>query len=161
MNILDTRDLYERQQELQEELDDLEQAVADAQEVHDEALEARNDCEDAEEQETLADTLNEATAALEDAQEALTDWQEENQEELDDLNSLESEVGREWMHGETLIDEDDFTRYAIDLAEDLYGSEMRNASWPFSCIDWDQAARELQQDYSSCEFQGTTYLFRS
>ena len=146
MNIIDTRDLYKRQQELQSELETLQDAVSDAQE-------ALNECEDADDQETLADTLNEATAELED-------WQSEYQEELDELNDLESEVGDEWMHGETLIDEDDFEEYAQELAEDISGMPQ-DQPWPFNYIDWEQAANELRVDYSSCDYQGNTYLFRS
>ena len=32
---------------------------------------------------------------------------------------------------------------------------------PFDCIDWEKAADALRQDYSSIDYQGTTYLFRS
>jgi len=37
--------------------------------------------------------------------------------------------------------------YAQELAEELHGEEMRKAHWPFSCIDWEHAARELSYDY--------------
>ena len=147
MNIIDTRDLYKRQQELQSELETLQDAVSDAQESLDE-------CQDTDEQEALADTLNEATAELED-------WQSEYQEELDELNDLESEVGDEWMHGETLIPADGFADYARDLAEDLHGNAIRDAAWPFDHIDWEAATDDLKSDYSEVEYQGTTYLFRS
>jgi len=147
MNIIDTRDLYKRQQELQSELETLQDAVSDAQESLDE-------CQDTDEQEALADTLNEATAELED-------WQSEYQEELDELNDLESEVGDEWMHGETLIPADGFADYARDLAEDLHGNAIRDAAWPFDHIDWEAATDDLKSDYSSVEYQGNTYLFRS
>ena len=147
MNIIDTRDLYKRQQELQSELETLQDAVSDAQESLDE-------CQDTDEQEALADTLNEATAELED-------WQSEHQEELDELNALESEVGDEWMHGESLIPADGFADYARDLAEDLHGNAIRDAAWPFDHIDWEAATDDLKSDYSSVEYQGTTYLFRS
>ena len=145
MNIIDTRDLYKRQCELQSELETLQDAVSEAQE-------ALAECDE--------DEREYAEDALSEAQEALADWQSEYQEELDELNQLESEVGDEWMHGETLIDEDDFEEYAQDLAEDISGMP-RDQPWPFNCIDWEQAANELRMDYSSCEYQGTTYLFRS
>lgn len=147
MSYLDTRDLYERQCELQEELKALEEAVSASNEE-------LNECQDEEDQEALAGALNEATAALED-------WKEEYQEELNELNDLENEIGGEWMHGETLIPEDEFKDYAMDLADDLHGRAVRDAYWPFSCIDWDQAADNLRSDYSSCEYQGVTYFYRS
>jgi len=81
MNIIDTRDLYKRQQELQSEFETLQDAVSDTQGFSYEHQEAEK---------------------------ALSDWQSEYQEELDELNALESEVGDEWMHGKALIDEDFF-----------------------------------------------------
>lgn len=33
-------------------------------------------------------------------------------------------------------------------------------AWPLTCIDWVQAAEELQQDYMSYEFDGYTYWVR-
>jgi len=96
-----------------------------------------------------------------EAEKALSDWQSEYQEELDELNALESEVGREWMHGESLIPADGFADYARDLAEDLHGNAIRDAAWPFDYIDWEAAVDDLESDYSTCEYQGKTYLFRS
>ena len=37
--------------------------------------------------------------------------------------------------------------FAEDTAEQL-GYINNNASWPYTCIDWEQAARELMYDYS-------------
>jgi antirestriction protein len=145
MNYLDTRDLYKRQCELAEEKDALKDDVAAAQEALDE-------CTDEDAQEDLADDLNAATVALED-------WEEEYQEELDELNNLESEVGREWMHGETLIPEDEFVDYTQDLAEDIGATAGDASAW--LVIDWEATADGLKMDYSSCEYQGTTYLFRA
>lgn len=144
MKYVDTRDLYKRQCELQEELEALESEIE----------ELREDITE----DTPAD--DEVWADITKAKEELADWQSEYQEELDELNALEHEVGDNWMHGETLIPESEFKNYAMDLADDLHGSEVRNASWPFDCIDWDQAADGLRMDYSSCEYQGDTYLFR-
>lgn len=143
-DILDSRDLAERLEELEDELVDLKDAIAEAEEE-------LNECEEEEEQETLADTLNEAAAALED-------WEKENAEELEELRNLADEVP-DWRHGAMLISEGYFVEYAQDLAEDL-GMD-RNQPWPYSCIDWLQAADELKQDYTSIEYQGETYWFRS
>ena len=64
-----------------------------------------------------------------------------------------------WIHGETLINDSYFEKYAQDLAEDL-GMDP-NQSWPYSCVDWEKAARELQSDYSTVDFDGETYWIRS
>ena len=155
-NYLDTRELYKRQCELQEELDDLESERDDAQEEYEEAKNStQNNGYNCAFDQLSLDNLQ---SLFIDAEKALADWLEENKEELDALNDLENEVGREWMHGATLIPEDAFKDYAQDCAEDM-GMD-RNQPWPFNCIDWDQAADELRQDYSEVDFQGETYLFR-
>ena len=141
-NIIDTRDLNKRLEELESELEDLQEAVNDAEE-------ALEECEEGEHHEPFM-ALNEATAELED-------WEDENQEELEELRQLADEIP-EWRHGETLINDDYFVEYAADLADDLY--DMNKHSWPFDCIDWDRAADALKMDYSSCEYQGETYWFR-
>jgi hypothetical protein len=37
----------------------------------------------------------------------------------------------------------------------------RDLKWPFTCIDWEQAASELQMDYSAVDFDGVIYWIRS
>ena len=60
----------------------------------------------------------------------------------------------------TLVNEDYFTKYAEQLAEDL--GYMNNANrWPYTCIDWEKAADELRSDYTSIELDGHTFLFRA
>ncbi len=34
------------------------------------------------------------------------------------------------------------------------------AQWPYTCIDWDEAARQLQMDYASVDYDGVTYWIR-
>ncbi len=50
--------------------------------------------------------------------------------------------------------------FAQTYAEDI-GAINANVSWPYSCIDWDQATRELMMDFSSIDHEGKTYIFRS
>lgn len=33
--------------------------------------------------------------------------------------------------------------------------------WPYTCIDWEHAAKELRYDYSAADFDGVTYWIRS
>ena len=59
----------------------------------------------------------------------------------------------------TLIRESYFRTYAEELADDI-GAIPRDAQWPLTCIDWEQAARELRYDYSSIDIDGATYWTR-
>ena len=137
MDRLDSRDLQERFEEIE---NDLEALIED--------LEAAEE----EKEET----------AIEDAKQALEEWKDDNQEELDALTALKNYCdGYGWSLGLAFIPEEDFEKHAEETAADLYGEEVRNAHWPFDCIDWEKAAASLRMDYSSIDYQGTTYLFRS
>lgn len=86
------------------------------------------------------------------------------------LSDLEGNGGDEQWNGSwypiTLIRDDHFESYAEELADDCCPYPSNSAEgkalqqWPYRCIDWKQAARELQQDYSSVEFDGVTYWYR-
>lgn len=64
--------------------------------------------------------------------------------------------------GVTLIRDSHFEDYAEELANDIGAIDDRKgqAPWPLYCIDWERAARDLQMDYTSVEFDGVTYWFR-
>lgn len=163
MKTLDTRDLYKRQQELE----DLKQTVETAAEELAEAEQALASHDTVDNRVSHFDWIGgkeELESAVSDAQERLDDakiqFGEDEQTELAELDELESEVGREWRHGEQLIPEDYFENHARELAVDL-GSIPDDAKWPCTCIDWEQAAEELKQDYSQADYQGTTYFFRA
>lgn len=146
MSYLDTRDLEARRQALEDELETLKSAVTDAEEAYAESDEEGRD---------------DAEIELDQAHRDLDDWVADNQDEFDALNNLRDEFDhRSWRDGITLIPEDDFEDYARDLAEDLYGNDIRKSSWPFDCIDWEKAADSLRMDYSSVEYEGVTYLYR-
>lgn len=152
MNILDTRDLYKRQQELQSDLSDLEDELLDAKNYVEEAVDEGEDHSD--------DCDCDLCEEVRRCEEALADWKDEYEEELKELDSLELEIGSEFMHGTTLIDVDDFEEYAEELAEDI-GAIDRNASWPAYHIDWEAAAKDLSQDYSVCTYEGIDYYYRA
>lgn len=85
--------------------------------------------------------------------------------ELLQLVALANEASNytpDWNYGEVLINDDYFTEYAQELAEDLglYPAE-NSSSWPLYCIDWDRAAEDLKMDYSQVEFDGHTFWVRS
>ena len=88
-------------------------------------------------------------------------------EELAMLEGILSELagygGDEEFEGDwypvALIADSYFQEYAQDLAEEC-GMVDTSARWPMTCIDWEQAARELQMDYGSIEINGYTYWYR-
>lgn len=76
------------------------------------------------------------------------------------IRELKEQVGTEWTYGVTLVHESYFEDHARQLAEDI-GAIPDDLSWPATCIDWAQAARELRADYTEVEFEGDTYLART
>jgi hypothetical protein len=89
---------------------------------------------------------------------------EEEQEELSVLQALIEEVrqysGEAPEDGATLIRDTYFEEYAMQLAEEN-GAISPHLEWPLTHIDWESAAQELQNDYSSVDFDGVTYWVRS
>lgn len=82
--------------------------------------------------------------------------------EFEALRALHSEAKNyapDWEHGEALIRDSYFEDYTQQLAEDL-DLVPDTSAWPARCIDWEQAARELQMDYTSVDFDGITYWVR-
>jgi len=83
-------------------------------------------------------------------------------EELISLRKLaeEGEDSPDWTYGETLIRESYFRTYAEELAEDI-GAMPKDLKWPCNHIDWDAACDELKQDYMEIDFDGVTYFIRA
>jgi hypothetical protein len=87
----------------------------------------------------------------------------EEQNELDLLEQLKEDLegDSEWEYGLTLINENYWQEYAEECAQDFgYIDRDKQYQWPFNCIDWEQAADELQMDYSEVDFNGTTFYYR-
>jgi antirestriction protein len=78
---------------------------------------------------------------------------------LDALAKQGDDYAADWQYGETLIRDSYFKAYAQELAEEI-GAISPSATWPNTCIDWDQAARELRMDYTAVEFGPVTYWVR-
>lgn len=107
-------------------------------------------------QEELKELENEAQQARYEDEEPSAD----TIERISALTELRDDIGSEWKYGVQLIREDCFEEYAQELAEDL-GLISRDMDWPSYCIDWERAARDLQMDYTSVEFDGFTWLYRA
>ena len=94
----------------------------------------------------------------------------EDEEEIDDDDTKElaalKELAKEcegysdWQYGEALIRDSYFEDYAQQLAEDC-GMVNTDSNWPNNCIDWKQAASELQMDYTYVDFDGVDYWIRN
>ena len=87
----------------------------------------------------------------------------EEEEELALLEKLEEDgkfnFGDEWEFGVTLIRYSYFEDYAREFAEDI-GAIKDDLQWPATCIDWEQAAGELQYDYTEITFDDIEYWGR-
>ena len=102
----------------------------------------------------------ERIAELEQARD-IADLDDDETEELAALVAF-AEAGssvEDWEYGAGFVRDSYFEEYARELADDI-GAIDANASWPLSCIDWEQAARELRMDYTAVEFDGVTYWVR-
>jgi hypothetical protein len=153
-DIIDSRDVIARIEALEEERSALDAHVEEAREERNE--EAGRDEPDDTKLSDLSDLIGER-------EEALRDWDEGDEgAELKALKELAEEAegyAADWRYGEALIRDSYFETYARDLAEDI-GAIKSDAQWPNNCIDWKQAARELQMDYTSVDFDGVTYWVR-
>ncbi len=152
---IDSRDVIERIEELEGEREALDDARDQASEDLDNAL------LDSDGDDTKCTSEYAAHVA---ARVALAEWDASDAAtELATLKALAEEASgyaADWQHGETLIRDSYFKDYAMELAEDVCSDAIRNAAWPLTCIDWDQAARELQMDYTAVDFDGVTYWVR-
>ncbi len=132
-DIIDSRDIIERITELEAERETLTDSIAMARE--------------------------ESGMDLESAEDELLTWNDDNGDELTALLAFAAEgedTISDWRHGATLVRESYWPDYVQQFAEDI-GAIDRKASWPMNCIDWEQAARELQYDYSCITFDGVDY----
>ena len=157
-NVLDSRDIIDRIEYLESERESLTDEVDKAQETLDDL-----DSDDFVEVSAFEAAEDEARRELATAQANVKDWDESDEgQELAKLKAFAEEAegyAEDWRHGATLIHEDYFEDYARDLAaEGDY--DMKNEQWPYTCIDWTQAAEELKQDYTSVDFDGETYWVR-
>ncbi len=146
-DILDSRDIIERLDELEESESALTEAVEELKDTEEAAM-------------STADAIATARNTRNDASDA---FPIEEREELATLREIasEGEGSPDWQYGETLILDSYFKEYAQQLAEDIGAVPDNNAQWPLYCIDWEQAARDLKHDYYSIDVDGSTYWIRA
>jgi len=141
-DVLDSRDVIARRDELKEEREAIYCCAefSTGSGVHDE------ECGD---------------AAKDAAKRELKQWEEDYGDELRALEAFIDEGSSSWEDGEMLVRESYFRDYAEELASDCSDYDPRTVRWPFTCIDWEQAARELQYDYTGADFDGVTYYYQA
>lgn len=85
-------------------------------------------------------------------------------EELAILRELVAQIddtaGDKASDGVCLVRDSYFQQHAQQEAEDCCDIKAADR-WPFTCIDWEQAARELQMDYSVIDYDNVIYWVRS
>lgn len=101
--------------------------------------------------------------------ETLESWRDDptiglNEDEARELSVLlalaeEGEDLKDWKYGVTLVRDDHFEDYAQEYAKEI-DAVKKDPTWPNNHIDWEAAADELKQDYTSIEFDDVTYWAR-
>ena len=145
-DILDSRDIEARIDELESEVSDLKDEI---EEKEDKLVELQ--AVESEEAEDEREDLKEQIAEKKDELAEL-------EEELKPLQKFKEEAEGycEWHSGATLIRDCYFVEYAKQFADDI-GAINRDQNWPLNCIDWKEAAEELQQDFTEVDFDGESY----
>lgn len=158
-DVIDSRDIITRLEELEEELEDLDFAQA--------AELATNGFLNPGAAVSESHTLHEPHDG------PYTDEQIELLNEYASLRVFADDACevRDWEYGETFIRDSYFQEYAEELAHDCAPSHeladlldgTHDLGWPFTCmhIDWEQAARELKMDYTVYSFDGVDYWARA
>src|SRR5690554_3957878 len=118
MNVLDTNDLIEKREELKEE-------------IFNDFLECFPQYED------MTDSYDDILMEEEEIQDWKEGWSEEI-EHIEEIDSIEEEIGGEFDYGTTLIDESDMEEYVKDLLDELGYIPKDFPSWIE--IDWSSTA---------------------
>lgn len=140
-NILDSRDLEQELVDLLEEFNDWRSNLTDEQ-IHE-----------------MAEKIGCAVIDLTE-QDFLWEWDCSEGERITAIHDLKNEVYG-WKDGVTFVKDSYFEEFARDEAENIGAFNARENSWPYNCIDWEKAADQLKNDYSSVEFDGETYWHRN
>lgn len=156
-NIISGRDVESRMEELESDresiidrLDDLEREIE----------ELADHIEQTATVPPSLDSLHDIALAIHDRKNELREWDESDDgDEYRKLKAFWEEIEGYGGRDLDLISDDYFREYAYDQAESIHGDVM--SQWPFTCIDWGQAAHDLQHGYTSVDFGCTTYWYRS
>lgn len=150
-NIIDSRDVIARIEELTAERDALQDALDEATAL---LQEATGDAK-------RLDDLSDLDSDVIDAEKALADWDDENSGEYAALQAAceEGEASPDWTHGATLVHDSYFTEYVMDMLADI-GDLPRDIPW-YIVIDHEATADNVKADYFNIDLDGETYWIRA
>jgi hypothetical protein len=167
-NVIDSRDLIAREEELREEYNDLKEAVDYAfnelKVFQETPPDSTDESEVVEDYNNEVDTLSQELA---DANVSIGEWENDYLDEFEMLIDIisQGEDSPDWNYGETLIHENYFTAYIEELVNDCYEmpKEFTEGKWPWNhaSIDWESAADEAKQDYTTIDSNRETYYIRA
>ena len=146
-DVIDSRDIIARIDELETDESMLQDTIIEAEEALESSEGARAEMQ--------------AGKELTEAREALVDFNEENEEELSSLKAVAEECKNyaDWKCGETLINEMYFIEYCMEFLVDC--GYLPSDLPSFIAIDEEQTAENMKDDYMEVDFDGETYLMRS
>jgi len=136
--VLDTRDLIERRDELKEGI-------------------LNSFIETFEHYKERTESFEDILLEEEEIQEWKEDWEYDLQE-IDQIDEIEYTLGSEFEYGVTLVREDYWEEYVEDLLVEIGYLPKDLPCWIE--IDWSATAYNVRQDYNEVEYQGDTYLGR-
>lgn len=149
-DIIDSRDVIARIEELTDERDELQNAIDEAQEERDGMDDEEN-----------AQIIDAAEGAISTAQNALMVWERDNGDELKALESLAEEAegyADDWKYGATLVRDSYWAEYVEEMLKDC--GDLPKDIPSYIVIDWEATADNIRADYTSVSFDGIDYWVR-
>lgn len=159
-DVIDSRDIVSRLEELKDEREALKDALAAWDDEKGELLKDLQDNDERNDEEE--DQMNNLVDERESLVEELDDWDTDNGDELKVLEAVNEEgesATSDWSDGATMVRESYWSEYVKQLVDDL-GDLPRNMP-SYIVIDWDATAENLEGDYTDVDFDGVTYKVRS
>jgi len=164
-DILDSRDVISKFDDLTETKEELESEVSLAQEELDRLRTKLHRSVNEDEMCELLEEVEEAQEDLDTAQAALEDFLDDSDYKLWEQLVEEGKDSPDWSYGEVLILSTYFVEYTEQFVNDCWElpKEMNSGKWPFNHLtfDWESAAEELNSDYYEIELGGYTYYIRA
>ena len=174
-DIIDSRDVIARMEELQDEVDSFEDDISTAEsEITDldtaiedlESEQADLDEKERDEFARLEGEIDEHRSAIQGYRDDIIMHEgsrDDAKEELLPFKELEEEAegyAPDWHHGAALIRDSYFIEYCRELLSDIGDLPADLPGYIENNIDWDGVADDLKIDYTEVDFDGITYWIR-